>query len=61
MINGTQPNSLLQILNPIGEILYSEEISGKVEQLINPHLPPGFYFVQVSNYKRVMSGKLVIE
>jgi hypothetical protein len=59
--------SLIQILNPFGEIIYSEKLNDKDEHIINPHLSPGFYFVQVTcsgskwnHEQKKMVGKLVV-
>jgi hypothetical protein len=54
-------NNTIQIINPLGEIVYSEKTIGKDELVINPHLAAGFYFVQVSNEKGKKAGKLVVE
>jgi len=53
--------SLLQILNPLGEIVYSERFIGKDEHSIDAHLSPGIYFVEVSNEKTKLIGKLIIK
>jgi hypothetical protein len=54
-------NSLLQILNPLGETVYVEKLTGGGEHLIHPDLLQGIYFVVVSTEKTKGVGKLVIE
>jgi len=53
--------SFLKILNPLGEIVYSENLYGSDRQLINPQLTPGIYFIQLQNIKRSFTRKLIIE
>jgi len=53
--------NVLQILNPLGEIVYSEKLSSEADQVINAHLAAGIYFVEVVNEKEKLIGKLIIE
>ncbi|MCX6275900.1 MAG: T9SS type A sorting domain-containing protein, partial [Bacteroidetes bacterium] len=53
--------SLIQILNPIGEIVYFEKLTGNDVQVIYPHLAAGFYFVQLSNVEGKATKKLIVE
>jgi|GEM_PF-1852883 len=52
--------SLIQILNPLGELVYSEKLTGTVEHVIDPHLSNGIYFVQLLNEKQKQTVKLVV-
>jgi uncharacterized repeat protein (TIGR01451 family) len=54
-------NSLLQILNPLGEIVYSKKLIGKSEYAIHHHFSKGIYFVRLSSPKKRMFQKLIIE
>ena len=49
--------SLLQIINPIGEVVYAEKVYGKKEYLIDANFAKGIYFVRVNDVVR----KLVVE
>ena len=49
--------ALLQIVNPLGNIVYAEKLFGKNEYVIEAKLGKGIYFVRVNNAVR----KLVIE
>ena len=40
-------NTFLQILNPLGELVFTATLDGKKDHLIEPHLSPGIYFVQI--------------
>jgi hypothetical protein len=49
--------SLLQIINTIGEVIYTEKLFGKKEYLIDAKIAKGVYFVRVNNFVK----KLVVE
>jgi hypothetical protein len=53
--------SLLRIINPLGEIVYSEKLTGKDEQVIDAHLATGIYFVQVDYGKKRITVKLAVQ
>jgi len=53
--------SLLQILNTLGEIVYTQKLIGKSEYNIKPNLPQGIYFAEVSDKEKKTVRKLVIE
>jgi hypothetical protein len=53
--------STLEIFNSLGELLYSEKLEIKDEHVIQPHLPPGIYFVVLNDEKGSSIGKLVVE
>ena len=52
--------SLLQIINPIGKIVYTEKLFGKNEYTIDANLTKGIYFVRISNYDKDVVRKIVI-
>ncbi len=59
--------SLLQIFNPLGEIVYAETRgiaslpAGKNEFVVQPNLTAGIYFVRVGDGERSVVRKLVIQ
>lgn len=55
-----EKNVTIKITNNLGQIVYSEILSGKKEQLIFPNLPSGIYLVSVSTDDKSASRKLVI-
>ena len=50
----------LRILNQLGEIVYREKLISAGEVVIDPHLSPALYFVQLVNNNGTMTRKLVI-
>ena len=52
---------LLQIVNSIGEVVYTETLYGDKEHLIKANFSRGIYFVKVNEHERIVIGKLVIE
>jgi len=53
--------TLLQIVNPLGEIVFTQKLSGKKEYVIDAKLKEGIYFVNVSDgWKDLWLGKLVV-
>ena len=52
---------LLRIINPVGEIVYSEMLSGKNEYQVNANLSPGFYFINLYDGEKSTVGKLMVE
>ncbi len=52
---------LLQIINPIGEIVYTEKLFGKSEYIIDANFTRGIYFVSVKDGERNVVRKLIIE
>jgi len=54
-------SSLLQIINLIGEIVYTENISGRNEVVVDAKLSPGIYIVHVGNKEKNIVAKLVVE
>ena len=59
--NISSNSSLLQILNPLGETVFSEKLSGGQDHLTDPHLVPGFYFVRLVGNKEAYVSKLVVQ
>ncbi len=59
--SGLLQNFALQILNPLGAIVYSEKLSGKNEYILQPDLAAGIYFVELNNGEKKMIQKLIIE
>jgi hypothetical protein len=55
-ISSNEPLSL-QIINLVGEIVYTEKLSGKKEYLVDANFAKGIYFVRVKDITR----KLVVE
>jgi len=51
----------LQIINSIGEVVYTETLYGDKEHLIKANFARGIYFVKVNEHERIVIGKLVIE
>jgi alpha-tubulin suppressor-like RCC1 family protein len=49
--------SLLQLINLMGEIIYTEKLFGKNEYKVDANLPKGIYFVRVNDVVR----KLIVE
>jgi hypothetical protein len=60
-IENISAQSHLQILNSLGQIVYSEKLTGKDEQVIDAHLATGIYFVQVNNRKERITVKLAVQ
>lgn len=54
-------NVLVQIINPFGEIVYTEKLSSKNGCLINANLTKGIYLVRVSDGEINVVKKLVVE
>jgi hypothetical protein len=59
MIKNISPKekALIEITNAFGEIVYSEEMFGNREYLINAHLAKGIYFVKVKDVVK----KLIVD
>jgi hypothetical protein len=53
--------SLLQIMNPVGEVAYTEKLFGKKEYVVDANLAKGIYFVRVEDGKSNVTTKLVVE
>ena len=53
--------TLIQILNPLGEIIYNEKFFGRTECIVHSNLPSGIYFVCVSDGERNVVKKLIVE
>lgn len=53
--------ALLQIINPLGDIVYTEKLHGKKEYLIDANFAKGIYFVQVNDGDKNIVRKLVIK
>ena len=49
--------SLIQIVNPVGEILFSEKVYGKKELTVDVNLAKGIYFIRVDDAVK----KLIVE
>lgn len=55
--NSSYENWLLQVMNPLGEIVYSERMFNNRESKVDVKIPKGIYFVKVN----AVMKKLVIE
>jgi hypothetical protein len=53
--------SLLQIINPLGEIVYTDNIFGTNESVIDANFAKGIYFVSINNGKNNIVRKLIVE
>jgi hypothetical protein len=53
--------TLVQIFNPLGEVVYTEKFFGKSEYPIHINLSSGIYFVQVSDERKTVTRKLVVQ
>lgn len=54
-------NTLLEIFNPLGKLIYSEKLNGKNECVVQGKFGNGVYFVCVSNGERSVVKKVIIE
>ena len=54
-------NTILQIFNPLGEIIYTKILLGKTEYFVNADFTKGIYFVSVSDGDRNVVRKLIVE
>jgi hypothetical protein len=53
--------SLLQLANALGEVVYTEKLFGKTEEVIHPDFANGIYFWKVTNDSGIQkTGKLII-
>lgn len=59
--NSSKEETLLQITNPIGEIVYEEKLFGRNECVVNSNLLSGIYFVSVNDGERNIVMKLIVE
>lgn len=53
--------SVLQIINIVGEVVYTEKLFGKNECVVHSNLSTGIYFVSVSDERRNAVKKLIVE
>ncbi len=53
--------SLLQLLNPLGEIVYTEKLFGKNEYVVDANFAKGIYFISLSDGEKFIMRKLVVE
>lgn len=53
--------SLLQIINPLGKVIYSEKLFGKNEHIVDANFTGGIYFVSVSDGEKNVVRKLIVE
>jgi len=51
----------IQILNIVGEIVFMKKLSAAHEQVIDPDLMPGIYFVKLLGKENILAGKLIVE
>lgn len=54
-------NTLLEIFNPLGMVIYSEKLNGKNECVVQGKFGKGIYFVRVSDGEKSVVRKVVIE
>ena len=57
----SKDKTLVEIMNVVGEIVYSEKLFGKNEYLIDANFTKGIYFVRVSDGEINAVRKLVVE
>jgi len=60
-INTPKEIGVVEILNVVGEIVYSENLFGKNVYLIDANLAKGIYFVRVTDDERIAVRKLIVE
>jgi hypothetical protein len=54
-------SATLSIINPIGEIVYTEKLFGKNEYVVDADFAKGIYFVRVSDGEKSVVRKLIVQ
>ena len=60
-LNQAPSNATIQIFNTVGKIIYNEALNKKQETINSNQFSSGVYFVRVSNRKKQLIKKLIIQ